>query len=560
MGKIINGKHVVPPEILALKPSSVSCTVKPISGHYYVYEIRKLANPIQPGKYKYDKSKCIGKIEGGQFVPNNEDQLRLSRLDITTRDYGEYAIALACSMDILERLESVFTLEESKQIYAMSVIYFVEGYVPANYIKDIFDQSVLSIKWPTLPISENSVHTLLKQLGLHNSQTEKFQQSLVDESSGLTALDGHVILSCSSKNDLADYGNKYCKYGNKQVNVMMAYDVENNNPLTCRAFDGAVPDKVAVKKWFETYHFKPGTTFIVDMGFYSDDNLMLYRSNNSYFIIPTPDNTTIAKMMKQSISFSGSFQYVKTNEIGSPSSDTILYRESTVLELETMAQKLEDERVDQDYQRRLAEYEQDSDKSKKRKPRKHKAKQIVHSTCCNDRVIMYRNETMHYKLSAEYLSHVGQDNIHTENSYRELEPTFGIIILRLNSDGTPEQEYCKYKKRWRIETNYNHVRNDVDFNDLQLEDYYTTQGLSFLILIEDMVYRRFMRAIRAAPSMRVNHMSKKECLHKAAHAKVILQSDGHWHGSEVTASLIAMLKEMNVSWETDLDKLDKRIF
>ena len=92
---------------------------------------------------------------------------------------------------------------------------------------------------------------------------------------------------------------------------MVAYDVENNQPLTSRAFDGALPDKSAVSEWFESYTFQKRTTFIVDMGFYTEENLGLYRSNESYYVIPMPENTIIAKMMKKTIAFTGSFQYSK---------------------------------------------------------------------------------------------------------------------------------------------------------------------------------------------------------------------------------------------------------
>ena len=554
------GKYTVPEEVKALKPAGIDCTVKLINKCFYVYSLKCVPDSKRPGKLKKTSDVIIGKIEGGKYIPNEEEKQPLSRLDITTKDYGEYAIALACSQDVLCRLETVFTLEESRQIYALGIVYFVEGFIPASYIKDIYDQSVLSLKWPSLPISENSVHSLLEQLGLHNLKLEEFQQALVDSSSGLTALDGHVILSCSIENDLAEFGNKYIKYGNKQTNVMMAYDLKNNEPLTCKAFDGSVPDKVAVRTWFETYHFKPNTMFVVDMGFYSEDNLGLYRSNESHFIIPVPENTIISKMMLRDITFTGSFQYEKTDENGNPTSDTILFRESTVAKLEMMAQSLEDMKVELDFQQRLAEYEQDPEKDKKRKPRMHKAKQIARSAYPNDRVIMYRNETMHKKLSAEYLSQIGQDDNHTETKYRELEPMFGVILLRLNSNDTPEQGYCKYKKRWRIETNYNHIRNDADFNNLQVESYSVTQGMSFLMLIEDMIYRRFMRTLRVAPSARVRHMSKQECIRKASHAKVIRHSDGRWHGSEVTLSVVELLSDMMVSYKDDLDKLDKKIY
>ena len=569
MAIITSGKYTVPPEYQSLKPEGISTTLKSIGGHVYVYTLKKVPDQKHPGRTKSTSDTCIGKIEGGKFIPNSryipadgKDQppKPMSMFDGTSRDYGEYAVALACSEDILERLETVFTIEESRQIYAAGIIFFVNGHVPASYIKDVFDQSILSTKWPTLPLSENSFHTLLKLLGLHNVRTELFQQALIDESSGLTALDGHVIQSCSNLSDMADYGNKYYKYGNKQLNVMMAFDVENNSPLTCKAFDGAVPDKVEVQEWFETYHFNPGTTFIADMGFYSEKNIGLFRSNESYFIVPVPDNTVIAKMMKQSISFTGSFQYAKTDESGNPTTDTVLYRETTVAALEEMAQKQENEKVEQDFRQRMEEYERDPDKDKRRMPRIHKAKQISRSDYPNDRVIMCRNETMHYKLAAEYYSQIGQDDKHTEEKFRELEPLFGVIVFRLNSDDTPEHEYVKYKKRWRIETNYNHIRNDVDFNDLQLEDYYTTQGMSFIMLIEDMVYHHFMKTLRVAPSAFVSHMSKKECLQKAAHAKVMSNSDGVWHGSMVTTKVTTLLQELGVDWEGDLDKLNRKLY
>ena len=547
------GSCTVPAEIRALKPADVSCLVKKIRNSYYVYEHLRIPDLTRPGKFKNASGRCLGKIEGGQFISNTQDTPMIRDLDLETKDYGEYAAALACSSDVLEKLKKVFSTEDATRIYVIGIIYFLQSYVPISCIKDVFDQSILSNKWPTLPFSENTVGEFLNQLGRHSMTLEKFQQSLIDESSGYTALDGHVILSCSKENDLADYGNKYAKLGNKQLNIMVAYDVENNQPLTSKAFDGAVPDKTAVSEWFETYSFGKHTTFIVDMGFYTEDNLALYRSNESYYVIPVPDHTVLSKMIKQSISFSASFQYSKTDENGSSASDTVLYRETTVQELENLAQNIEDEKAESDYQTRLQEY--NDNPNGKRKPKKHKAKQIKKSCYQSDKVVLYRNETMHQKLKEEYLSQIGQDSEHTQDKYKELEPTFGVIVLRSNKDVDPEQYYRTYKKRWKIETHYQHVRNGADFNDLQTEDYYSMQGISFVLLIEGMIYRRFMNRINSAPSDYVSHMSLKECIRKLKHAKISLHSDKRWYGTKVTNSTNQLLAEMGVDWAEDLRKL-----
>ena len=131
-------------------------------------------------------------------------RLSLKDIDLQIKNYGEYAIVLACTQSVLVGLEQVFSDSDARTIYALSVIYFIEEYTPASYFKDIYDQSILSNKWPTLAVSENSINEFLHALGSHPAVCEEYSQSLISNSSGLTALDGHVILCCSKQNDLAD--------------------------------------------------------------------------------------------------------------------------------------------------------------------------------------------------------------------------------------------------------------------------------------------------------------------------------------------------------------------
>ena len=66
---VINGTHVVPKEVSALKPKNIPCDIKVVvtesktcgsRKHYYVYESARTGS-----------GKVIGKIEGGQFCPNS---------------------------------------------------------------------------------------------------------------------------------------------------------------------------------------------------------------------------------------------------------------------------------------------------------------------------------------------------------------------------------------------------------------------------------------------------------------------------------------------------------
>ena len=76
-------------------------------------------------------------------------------------------------------------------------------------------------------------------------------------------------------------------------------------------------------------------------------------------------------------------------------------------------------------------------------------------------------------------------------SYLEKKDGFGTIVLESNLNKSAEEIYKLYKKRWMIETFYDYYKNRLDVNTLHLNDYYKTQGLSFIMLITSLIYSEF---------------------------------------------------------------------
>ena len=597
------GTHVVPKEISKLKPKGISCDIKVrvtssttcgAQKHYYVYESRRTGS-----------GKAIGKIEGGKFIPNprgielfqklhkeangldsnkkevkvqNQDldskpvssslssaeldavkgvavnlNLDIDQIALQLKDYGEYAMVLASTSEVLNRLEKYFSDNDSRLIYALSIIYFVQQYTPASYVKDVYDSSILSNKWPTLAISENMVGSFLESLGRHPAICDKYSQGLIDDSTGLTAIDGHVILTCSKQNDLADYGNKYQKIGNKQLNVLQAYDAINKVPLTSTAYEGDVVDKISVQDLLNSFRFPTKTVFLVDMGFYSEDDLGLYREDGKHFVIPIPDSATISKAMRSSIIFSGSFAYEKTDENGLTYKDTILFRESTVKDLEDIYQTILDKRVEQ----KNKEAAEACPPGKK--PKKYPRTKVKRSAYGDDRVIMFRDEDMHSKMVAEYRSQIGRDDEHTEEKLAKLGPEFGLIIMRTNLESDkadPSVVYCDYKKRWTIETHYNFVENTIKFCGLKTSNYSSMQGLSFLMITVGQIKSCFVKKMASSESQYVRTMSIKESLTKAACFKLVQNQDKVWRISMASKKKAELLQEMGVDVAGDIKKLN----
>lgn len=601
-----NGQYAVPKEIDALKPSDIDCFVKVVytssktigsKKHFYVYQAAYKPDPKYPGKGKHTSGDTIGKIEGGKFIPNKtflalmgkdskpEDnpseiqdsdlagatqdeiasvtqaavnmRLNLRDIDLQIKNYGEYAMVLACTQSVLTGLEQVFSDSDARTIYALSVIYFIEQYTPASYLKDIYDQSILSNKWPTLAVSENSINDFLHVLGSHPAVCEEYSQNLISGSSGLTAIDGHVILCCSKQNDLADYGNKYSTIGNKQVNLLQAYDVENACSLVSKAYEGGLPDKSSVQDLLTTYEFPAKTCFLIDMGFYSEDDLGLYRDGGKHFIIPVPGNTGISKAMLADISFTGSFQYEKTDENGVTYQDTILFRKSTVKDLEDLYQQMLDEETKKKNQEEVSRCQGTDEK-----PVKHYSRKIKRSQYPDDLVIMYRDSDMHDKMVAEFESQIGTDSAHTEEKLAELGPNFGIIILRTNypqAKGVESKTYCGYKRRWGIETHYNFVENTIHFCGLHESDYTAMQGLAFLTTTFGQVKSAFVKRMRASSSY-VKHMSIRECLAKAGRLKLSQHKDKKWYVAVTVKSNAEMVREMGVDIAKDVQQLNAHTY
>ena len=550
-----DGKYFVPPEIKALRPEPKDMTtVKKISGQYYVYSLKRVSIPDKPNKTKKTTDKIIGKIENSKYVPNVVPRITSTIPDIL--DFGCYFLALSCSNHVLERLKKYFHEKDALLIYLMGIIYFVNKYTPARDIAEIFNQSVLSIKYNNVATSENRISTFLDALGRHRLPGRKFEQSLIDEGSGTYAIDGHVILCCSQYNELADYGHKYFKYGNKQENFMVVFDVEQNHALTCCAFDGSIPDKVEVWEIFEHHHFKKNSWLLIDSGFYSENNFELFRRDECFFVIPVPGMTVISKIVleksRNSEAYKGTFTFSRKDKQGKEIQTPVLYWETTVSDIEDIAYAMKKASVEEFNEKAAAEAKEGE------KPAKRYAGKLKHSQFCSDRIIICKDMQMHDKLAAEYLSNIGSDNKHTLEEYNLLEPLFGVIVLRTNNL-TEEAEICykKYKKRWRIETFYNHVRNGIDFNHFHESNYYVQQGISFLFVIEDCIYSQVLKKIEESKIAFVHDISINECRLKTGRLKLSKGIDNCWHRNSISGKLMDLFKEFNADVDIEVLRLNK---
>lgn len=586
------GAYTVPKEVSDLKPREIPCVIKAIttesktSGtrkHYYVYE-----------RSKTGSGKIIGKIKDGKFCPNARGRQLLNEHDSTRKktateqksetallsdkelemvkktahslhvdadklilplkNYGEYAVVLSCTTDVLRRLRKFMSEYDARMIYTLSVIFFVQEYLPGGYVEDAYHASILSNKWPDLNINADEVRKYLKVLGNHQGSLSVLSQDLINESSGLTAINYHAVLTCPKQNDLDDYRNKFQRIEDGSIRIVQLYDAINEVPLTGEPYDGDLLFQDTVKDLLDIYDYPKRTVFLIDDQSYSERDMGLYRKGGTHFVASVPDREIISQAMRSSISFNNSFINWKINKYGEEPENIIQYRESTVKELENLYQTILDKKTQN--QKPTAGCKDDETSQNPSQAA------INRSHYGNDRVIMFRDEGIHRTLELDYSYDIKYDEGHTEEELSRIGPEFGLMILRTNlpKETSPAPDlYADYKKRWTMQTHYRFVENAIQFcnldTSLNTSGYYVSQGLCFLLIPMGQIKAAMLKHI-ASSSSYVKDMSIKECLIRASHFKFVQGLDKQWHISISNDKDANLLHEMGVNVAEDIRVLN----
>lgn len=439
------GKYSVPKEILALKPKGTM--IKNIKGNFYVYENKavKRAN----GTWGNKTGKYLGTItkEKG-FIPQDN---KLSEANNTIFEYGNYLLAYECTFSILENLLSVFNKDDAIEIYLIALIHFVEGYVPLSKLNDYFKQTYISYLLKDESLSFTKVSKLLTNIATKTDIPNKFISSFLYNSDEYV-IDSHSLLSYSESNEMSEYGTKYSQEKLKQIDLLMIYDYKTSMPIYSKIFPGSIVDKTKFKDIFAEFSIE-NKLFIFDRGFYSVDNVSLIKRNNCHFITPLSENLLDYKKAIKDLKFDSTFLYKKG-------------KKEAIIEVKKI------------------------EKTSK------------------DIIYVFRDTEKNLKLSTSaYSDVVNTEKKYTLNDYNFDKPLFGTIVLETNlADKKPEEIYELYANRWNIETYFNYLKNDICYDKLNISSSNILCGLSFIMLIEGLIFGSFKNAIKGASSENIKNL------------------------------------------------------
>ena len=404
--------------------------VKNIHGGFYVYAMENVKNP-ETGKWQTKSKGILGKItaEDG-YVPNESTEY-------TVLEYGAYHLAEECAEEIKAQFQQAFGNGESaKRIWVLALIYATNGFRPISAISLLYRKSSLSVAYPDLKMGETAVSNILENLGRRDTESKKFQDLLLQSVKEM-AIDGHVIPRYSKLDGMTEYGYKYKALGSEQVNLLTAYDVTKNRPVAMKMFDGSKNDKASVKEMIEDVLVE-GCLYLMDRGFNSPELKEKLAEKKATYIMPVSSNMT-------------SYQEAMKRRRGRMK--TFIY---------------------------------------KRREGIHVIKSVVEYQISSDengvRTIYFRNLHEAEGEKANYLECIEKKVPgYSEAKLEAAERNFGVIVLETTHGGTPEEIYNYYKDRWSIETYYDYLKHQMDFNALGVHDWAKLQGLAFMMLLSTLI-------------------------------------------------------------------------
>lgn len=266
--------------------------IKKRNNSYYVY--RSTTYWDKNMKKVRKRSKYIGKLDKDKGLVKSSGKIKSSIIPRSVRRYGDAILLNKAMEDLIPILKDNF--EQWEDIYALSLVR-IYGYIPLKRVRLKWEQlyNPLGIK-PNL--EPKHLSSLLREIGADRIAQNSVFHSLMNKSEQF-AYDVTVIFTRSSIN-IAEPGYNRDKLYIPQVELLLLSSTESNLPSMMRIVPGSIRDVETLKNTIEDININ-GITFILDRGFFSEENVKYLYKSGMNFIIPARRNSFLYDKVKRSL-------------------------------------------------------------------------------------------------------------------------------------------------------------------------------------------------------------------------------------------------------------------
>lgn len=471
---------LIPDSIKQLKRPDKT-EVRRFNQKYYVVPYISVWNK-EKGKPMKKSLPYIGTLEkiDGHYQYVERKSLSLKD-EPEVKEYANYKFIDLLNRDLYHELVQYYGTKDGTKIYVYAILRLLYGDTNST-LDEEYLHSYISIEYPNVAISKNTILAFIKQLGMHDNTNKKFLESRINQDYRVLIFDGTQMTN-EGKNGLAEYGRQAKKTQKTQVCEIKVYDTVRKEPIYYETIPGNVIDKTAFIQVLNLFDVRKAI-IIIDKGFNTKENVDYMLENQIQFIVPLNDNS---KDLKHHLNHQKYTHTFKWND------------------------------------RSIKCFKVELD---------------------NRFLYVYRDPFIAAHQESNYMNHISNDkNGYSVNRLDQKMNHFGVIGFYSNLDESPEVPYIHYKERWTIETYVKLEKTSLDNEVVRLHSTIGIYGVRFLVQIEMIMLSRVYNKLKDLEILKTS--SVIQTMKRLSKTYKIFRN-GKWKTSITTKKNIKFLNDLNI--------------
>ena len=474
-----------PKDILAIPRPKNTVVVTYGKGHDRYAVRRRVGCRYVKGRHVPVTGPTVGHIVGGAFVPL-EEHPPVARREAELKDWGVIELADRCFADVFGELSRVYNGADARRIWCIALLRVCYPGIPDCELKERYETSFLSEKYPGVALSRNAVCKFQNDLGKACSRIIEFMRSRA----AAVGADAHLLLDGTLKSDesrvntLSDFSRKARTKGSRDISVLYAFDLEAQEPVCSKCFPGNMLDVTAYGAFMEECGIEKGLV-VADRGFPASAAAEhRARHPGLHYLNPVKRNSL----------------FIETHrllEFDAP----VAGREGVLC---------------------------------------RKAK------CRGERKWLYSFRDAEKAAAEEraWLARASAKGTYDRAEYERQRRRFGTLVLECDLDLPPETAYKAYEERWQIEIVMRYYKNACGFDETRVQDDYSVIGSEFCDFLASVLTFRLLKAFDRADLLKKSTYSR--LLSVLRRAKQVRWPDGEWRPIKLAPSQETVLRALSL--------------
>ena len=246
------------------------------------FAVRKILSPEERGAHQNTKyGPIVGYIANGTYIP--KDSTAISTLPPMLSFGGSVLLISVLDQFLIDSLATAFgDIKIAQQIIVIAGLKVLHPGITQSALQKCYRNSYLSVAFPGVSLSKNTVSSLYNTIGLSSDCRAKFHKSKILQigRDNVVIIDGTIVQDTSIINCLSQYSYKNIVV--KAKNCIFLYDNTAKDIVTSETYPGNFSDASVFRDFLVKNHIYTGI-LVGDRAFYVSVILSLKKQYPSEF-------------------------------------------------------------------------------------------------------------------------------------------------------------------------------------------------------------------------------------------------------------------------------------